>query len=104
MAFGWKDIRHFYHLSDLSSRATNKQKEIQVISYFNRDIKVPPLPSHLETKILIEIVQKEQFKSHILILTHVGDHCSRVILGQNFQKNWPEYQLCDFLMMSLFGT
>lgn len=71
MAFGWKDIRHFYHLSDLSSRATNKQKEIQVISYFNRDIKVPPLPSHLETKILIEIVQKEHFKSksHISMLT-----------------------------------
>ena len=89
MAFGWKDIRHFYHLSDLSSRATNKQKEIQVISYFNRDIKVPPLPSHLETKILIEIVQKEHFKSHISILTHVGDHCSRVILEQKF---WP----CDF--------
>ena len=78
MAFGWKDIRHFYHLSDLSSRATNKQKEIQVISYFNRDIKVPPLPSHLETKILIEIVQKEHLKSksHISILaTHVIDNC-----------------------------
>lgn len=96
MAFGWKDIRHFYHLSDLSSRATNKQKEIQVISYFNRDIKVPPLPSHLETKILIEIVQKEHFKSHISILTHVGDHYSRIILGQKFQNFWPVYQPCDF--------